>query len=219
MNFVSLLRSIEGGIYEIVVWAMLFPKTLIKTVFRPTWGATYINEEWQDKKEEDRFDEFLSPGLLWLIVSVLQVRFNDPIPLWAEFLTGVPGLEKMFGSFNSLEGEERLVVQILILLLYPFFYLLWMERMNETPIQRSTLKRLFQIQCYALAPAQFLGIITSAVIFPGLSIFFIWFYEIYVFRTELKLSLGRSIWHALVPQILLVLSVIVTFFAAFFVGS
>ena len=94
-----------------------------------------------------------------------------------------------------------------------------MEKWNATAIQKSTLKRLFQMQCHALAPAQFLGIITSALILPGLSVFFIWFYEIFVFRSELKLSLGKSIWHAIVPQILLVLFVIVSFFAAFILGS
>lgn len=210
MNFVSLLQSLEGGIYEVVAWAILFPKTMLTTIFKPSWGVKYVNEEWENKKDDGRFDEFLSPGLLWLLISVLQILFRDPITIWADFFQGLPVLEKLFSSFINLKGESRLAVQILILLFYPLFYLIWMEVLNKTPIQKSTLKRVFQIHCYALAPAQFLGM------FTGLGIFFIWFYEIFVFRYELEMGWLKSIWHALVPQILLAIFVLGSVFVSAF---
>jgi hypothetical protein len=206
MNFVHLLQSIEGAIYEIMAWAMLFPKTLIKAMFKPFWGSAYVNSEWEKEKEEQRFDDYLSPGLLWLIVGVLQVFLSDPIKSAAVYVDGIPFLMKLLEPLSKLEGESRLGTQMLFLMIYPFFYLVWIEWLNKTPLQKSTLKRNFQIQCYAQAPAQFLGMIIP------LGFVFIWFYELFVFKTEFQTSWKRAMWYALVPQLLMVVAFVAFFF-------
>jgi len=210
MSFVHLLQSIEGGIYEIITWALLFPRTLFKTIFKPTWGTSYINEEWESKKEEEQYNEFLSPGLLWLIVSVLQILFTDPISAASALFEDIPFVPKYFDLLKNLEGDSRLATQVLFLMVFPFIYISWMEWLREGAIQKSKLKRNVQIHCYALAPAQFLGIV-----FPGFAFAFIWFYEVFVFHSEFKENWLKSIWHGIAPQILLL---VVFFLIAFIAG-
>ena len=213
VDFVKLLQSIEGGIYEVVAWAILFPKTILTTIFKPSWGTNYIDAEWE-KKEDERFNEFLSPGLLWLLVSILQILFRDPILTAAELFRGMPYLPAFIESIKGLKAESLLAIKVLFLMVYPFIYLVWMEWINKTPIQKSTLRRNFQIQCYALAPAQFLGIV-----FPLLGFLFIWFYEVFVFRSEFKTSWLKAIWHGIAPQILLIVAFLaIAFFAGFIQG-
>lgn len=215
MSFVHLLQSIEGGIYEVIAWALLFPKTLLKTIFKPWWGPNYVNEEWETKvKEEERYDQSLSPGLLWLIVCALQILFTDPIETASSLFEYVPQFTKLLTLIKALEGESRLATQILFLLVYPFIYLMWMEWLKEGDIQRSKLKRVVQIHCYALAPAQFLSIIV-----PGFGFLFMWFYETFVFRSEFKSGWLKSIWYGIAPQLLLLAAYFSIAFLSGFFGA
>ena len=75
MDIGKLFQSIEDAVYEVMVWIMLLPKTFIRSMFRPGWAIQYVNEEWE-KKPDDRFDEFLSPVLLWLIVAVFPLTIS-----------------------------------------------------------------------------------------------------------------------------------------------
>ena len=75
MDFGKLFQSIEDAVYEVMVWLMLLPKTLFRSMFRPRWAIQYVDEE-LSKKPEDRFDEFLSPVLLWLIAAVLPLTIS-----------------------------------------------------------------------------------------------------------------------------------------------
>ncbi len=75
MDFGKLFQSVEDAVYEVMVWILLLPKTLIRSLFRPRWVIQYVNEEWE-KKTEDRFDEYLSPVLLWLMVAVLPLTVS-----------------------------------------------------------------------------------------------------------------------------------------------
>lgn len=200
MDFGKLFQSIEDAVYEVMVWIMLLPKTLIRSMFRPRWTIAYVNEEWE-KKPEDRFDEFLSPVLLWLIVAVFPLTVSTILQNGS-----IKSVQDVVGALH-----DGLLSQALYALIIPFTYITWMEWMSDHPVKKSTLKRSFYIHCYALAPAQFIytlfAILTiwfdSFILFQFLSTILLVFYEVFVFQAEMKISFRKALLYAIIPQLVL----------------
>jgi len=200
MDFGKLFQSIEDAVYEIMVWIMLLPKTLFRSMFRPRWAMQYVHEE-LSKKPEDRFDEFLSPVLLWLIVAVLPLTISTILKDG-----NVRTLNELIQALSS-----GLLSQALYAMITPFAYIVWMEWMSNQPIRKSTLKTSFYLHCYALAPAQFIyglcAILTlwnnSFLLLLPLSAVLLVIYESFVFQSELKISYQKALLYAIAPQFLL----------------
>lgn len=200
MDFGKLFQSVEDAVYEVMVWILLLPKTLFRSMFRPRWAIQYVNEEWE-KKPEDRFDEFLSPVLLWLLVAVL--------PLTVSTLVQNGNIKTIQDVVRAL--HDGLLSQTLYAMIIPFTYITWMEWMSNRSIRKSTLRRSFYIHCYALAPAQFIygvfAILTIwnplFILFQFLSIILLVIYEIFVFQAELKIPFGKALLYAIIPQLVL----------------
>jgi hypothetical protein len=200
MDFGKLFQSIEDAVYEIMVWILLLPKTLFRSMFRPRWAIHYVHEE-LSKKPEDRFDEFLSPVLLWLIVAVL--------PLTISTLLKDGNIRTPNEFIQAL--SNGLLSQALYAMITPFTYIAWMEWMGSHPIRKSTLKTSFYLHCYALAPAQFLyGLCAILTLWNNLfllllplSAILLVIYESLVFQSELKISYPKALLYAIAPQFLL----------------
>jgi hypothetical protein len=200
MDFGKLFQSIEDAVYEVMVWILLLPKTLFRSMFRPRWAIQYVNEEWE-KKPEDRFDEYLSPVLLWLMVAVL--------PLTVSTLVQNGNIKTVQDLVSAL--HDGLLSQTLYAMIIPFTYITWMEWMSNRSIKKSTLRRSFYIHCYALAPAQFIygafAILTIwndlFILFQFFSIILLVIYEVFVFRAELKITLRKALLYAIIPQLIL----------------
>lgn len=216
MDFMKLFQSLENAVYEIVTWVMFLPKTLIHTMFKPAWALEYINEEWK-KEEKDRFDDFQSPVILWLLVVVipmLVVPYMNPLPGLVDIflLSGVDA-----SQINQFKLEQKAFFVLLYALTMPVSALIWLEWRNDQPLRKSLLKRNFYQQCYIIAPAQFLFItlvfilaIVNLLDEQGYMIFFLnagvaWFYQIFFFRAELekiKNNWGKAMLHAIMPQVI-----------------
>jgi len=211
MDFAKLFQSVEDAVYEIMVWIILLPKTLLFTMFTPRRANEYIAKEW-DKKVEERFDEYLSPVLLWLLGSVIPIsvylvtRQNEPAKNVDDFL-------KLFST--------NVFVTAFYMMIIPFTYIIWLEILNKTPLRRSTLKISFYRHCYALAPAQ---ILTVVALFYGivnpllfiLGFLLIPIYEAFVFQTELKIPYRKAFYYTLYPQIILPLIGVILFAKSLF---
>jgi len=212
MDFAKLFQSVEDAVYEVIVWILLLPKTLFRSMFRPRWTIQYVNEEWE-KRPEDRFDEYLSPVLLWLIVAVF--------PLSVSTILQNGNIKTVQDLVSAL--HDGLLSQALYAMIIPFTYIAWMEWMGDRPIRKSTLKRSFYIHCYALAPAQFIyglfAILTiwndSLIFFLPISSILLVIYEILVFQTELKIPFGKAVLYAIIPQ--LFLGVLLVFLIRFYI--
>ncbi len=200
MDFGKLFQSIEDAVYEVMVWVMLLPKTFFRSMFRPRWTIEYVNEEWE-KKPEDRFDEFLSPVLLWLIVAVFPLTISTILQNGS-----IKSVQDLVGALH-----DGLLSQALYAMIIPFTYIAWMEWMGNRPVKKSTLKRSFYIHCYALAPAQFVYAVFAIltiwndffILFQFLSSILLVIYEIFVFQAELKITFGKALLYAIIPQLFL----------------
>ena len=203
MDFAKLFKSVEDAVYEVMVWLLLLPKTLIQTAVRPKWAMEYIDEEWE-KKPDERFDEYLSPVMLWLLSAV--------IPLTLAVIVSRPDIESAQDFLKALSND--IYSTTLYMMLVPFVYIVGVEWLNKTPVKRSSLKISFYRHCYALAPAQVLTVIFSGVsVISPLMLFAVLlvipFYEAFVYQMELKIGFGRAFLYALIPQVFLT----VVFFA------
>lgn len=196
MDFAKLLKSVEDAVYEVMVWLLLLPKTLLWTMFKPKAAMKYIDLQWEEKKPDERFDERLSPVMLWLLSAVI------PMTLW--FILARPDVENTQDFLKALSSDIYQVT--FYMMLVPFLYIAWMEWLNKEPVRRSALKISFYRHCYALAPAQVLTFLVSplSAIFPLLIIINLAImpvYEAFVFQSELNIGFLRAFLYACVPQI------------------
>lgn len=196
MNFGQLFQSAEDAVYEVMVWILLLPKTLFRTMVKPRQMMEYVAAEWE-KKPEERFDEYLSPVLLWLIVLVA------PLTLFA-----------VVGDPENSKVAERLPEITLYSMIVPFTYIAWVEMANKEPVKRSTLKRAFYKHCYMLTPGLLIAVVLSlvALFFAPLALLAlvaIPFYEAFVFEAELGISYKKAFAHALGPQVILVVVLVI----------
>lgn len=195
MDFGKTFKSAEDAVYEVMVWILLLPKTLFRSIFQPRWAMQYVVDEWK-KEPDDRFDEYLSPVLLWFITLVA--------PLTLIATVGGPQDDKF---------ADRLLTVTLYSMIVPFIYIAWIEMVNKEPVKKSALKRAFYKHCYALTPGLLLTAIFAIlpvafpVLFPFIFIALVALpiYEAFVFETELGISYKKAFFFALGPQVILVI--------------
>ena len=204
MDFGKLFQSAENAVYEVMVWVLLLPKTLFLSMFRPQRAMDYINEEWE-KKADERFDEYLSPVLLWMMVAVI------PLSLFV-ILVNDPSAPTLADATKKV--SDKMIPMTLYAMIVPFTYIAWMEVVNKRPVKKSTLKISFYRHCYALAPSQILTaicLVIGIVAWPLLiiAIFLIPFYESYVFKNELNISFKKAFLYTMFPQIVLAIILVI----------
>ena len=69
MNVLTILRSVEELLYEVISWLLFYPRTLWMTVMRPLRTMRYSDSEQRDRPEQ-QYLETLSPPL-FLVLSIL----------------------------------------------------------------------------------------------------------------------------------------------------
>jgi len=193
----KILQALEDFIFEIMVWIMLLPKTLAQVIFAPVKSIEYVNSEW-NKKSEDRFDEFLSPIFFWIIVAVLPLTY-----------TLLTEKELQQGGILAVLMESKILLGAGIACLPLLIYVTWIELINNRPIRKSALQRMFYVQCYITSPAVLIitlvvRLTATIVVFQRYllaSIIFLVFYEMFVMKTELKTGWLKALWNAILPLI------------------
>jgi len=201
MDILKIIQSLQDFMYELVVWVLLLPKTIFRAVFQPGQMVAYVNVEWE-KRNEDRFDDYLSPALFLLVVAVVPSTLFD----WM-------GRTFALTDIAAQLTEDNLVNSTLAVLVCLLFYLFWMQILSRNPVRRSTLKRLFFIQCYVVAPAHLIYLLLAAIGFNTIGTGFVWalnifvttFYEAFAFRDELKIGWFKSWMFAILPYGLLLI--------------
>lgn len=190
MDFSKTLKSVEDAVYEVMIWILLLPKTFWLILVRPQRAIQYVAEEWE-KKPDERFDEYLSPVLVWLMLTVV------PFSLILVFAGPVKADENVVSKAVS---NENFLKAALYMMIIPFIYIVAIEMRNKGSIKRSTLKCAFYKHCYALTPGMILTLVfTSLAFMPTLGFLFIVpalaalpFYEAFVFQSELNAELVQE---------------------------
>lgn len=86
-NLTEIIESVEKFAYEVLIWILLIPKTLIKILLNPAWVPEYVAGELNDKTD-DRFDSFISPVILILISTLVPVAYLTSVPYPGAIISG-----------------------------------------------------------------------------------------------------------------------------------
>lgn len=146
MDVFNVPRTVEQGIYDVMMWVFFYPYTLLRMVLRPAKMLAYVEE--QSKAEEERaFASAMRPALL-LFLSIAIGSLLAPLP--AEAIAYV----KQF-TLGKVIGDTWFGLLIWRMMVYSFFALvgaLLFDLLTPGEITRDTLRLPFNQQCYICAP-------------------------------------------------------------------
>ena len=138
MDFMKLLKSIEELLYELITWFVFYPLTLWRIISHPLTMLDYAQKELSEK-EEEQFDDAVSPPILLLLTLVLlhlaESAFN------AAWASALPALLH--------DDRNLLILRALVFSLFPLFYATAGLRSRGARLTRRTLKPAFYSQSYA----------------------------------------------------------------------
>jgi hypothetical protein len=86
-SLTDIIESVEKFAYEIMIWVLLIPKTIINIILNPTWVPEYIARELEDKTD-DRFDSYISPLVLILVSTLVPTAYLVTAPLPGATISG-----------------------------------------------------------------------------------------------------------------------------------
>lgn len=167
MDFVNIVKSLEELFYEFMFWLMMFPKTLIQTIWKPGQMVRYISEEW-NKEAQDRYKNSITPFIFWLISSALFISSFDSA-----------------AGTSLITGQSMLLVFAMILAFPPIVFTLVMLRAKATTIEYGNFRRPFHIQLtvfgvFQTMAAIFLFMTNYAVSDEATTIFFLFYLLLFV---------------------------------------
>ena len=147
MNPLAILTSLEGAVFEVVVWLLLVPKTLFQVLRHPAWVVDYTAAQFQ-KAEADRWDDYLSPVVFWLLLAV------------GPYLWGTSVVPHRYGAPGQLSGDvlshlplpTRYLLLALLLVAAPATLAVLFARIRGHGLARRLLRQHFAAQCYLQTP-------------------------------------------------------------------
>jgi hypothetical protein len=86
-NLTEIIEGVEKFAYEVLIWILLIPKTLINIILNPSWVPEYVTHELNDKTD-DRFDSFISPVILILISTLVPIAYLTSVPYPGAIISG-----------------------------------------------------------------------------------------------------------------------------------
>ena len=141
MNVLTILRSVEELLYEVISWLLFYPLTLWKTLCRPLTTMEYSDREQRDKPEK-QYLETLSPPL-FLVLSILLAHA-------VEIGVGLGDREasSVLGRF-LLQNEQTLLGFRALIFSLPGLIFAWLAlKLNRKRVDRESLRAPFFAQCY-----------------------------------------------------------------------
>ena len=161
MNALTLLRSVEELLYEVVSWLVFYPKTLWMTLSRPLRTLAYSDREQHDKAEQQYLDTLSPP--LFLVLSILLAH-------GIELAAGlhIDQSRSEIGRMITSNDQTLLSVRALMFSLYTVAYAVLFLLLSRRRIDRESVRPPFFAQCFlsgCLAILTSIG--TTGVRYPG----------------------------------------------------
>ncbi len=182
MNLINIIEGIERLVISLLFWIIFIPKTLFKIVADPNWVPHYVTNEL--KKDTQRFSDYMSPIILYLLntVLLLMVYIHIKRDVLKESLTTSVEGDDIFGNLISkLELSDSLldtlsgsfgIVAATVFLSIPLFFAIVKEIIKKRKITRAGLTRATYIQCYYFSPLalSYAGIFYSGALLEDLQL-------------------------------------------------
>jgi hypothetical protein len=84
-SILGFLEEIENLAYKILLWIIFIPKTIVQITLNPGWVPEYVRAEL--KQEKSPFDEYMSPVILLLVVSLIPAVIYQYLPTFGVMVT------------------------------------------------------------------------------------------------------------------------------------
>lgn len=141
MNVLTILRSVEELLYEVMSWLLFYPATLFRTLIHPLKIMRYSDSEQRDKPDK-QYLEALSPPL-FLVLSILLAH---GLELAAGF--GMEGRHGGLGGIITSSDQNLLIFRALMFSLHPLIFAWAWLRLSGRKVDRDSLRPPFFAQCY-----------------------------------------------------------------------
>lgn len=141
MNALTILRSVEELLYEVMSWLLFYPRTLAMTLTHPLRTMKYSDAEQRDRPDK-QYLETLSPPL-FLVLSILLAHGIEMAFGFRE-----TGGHTVLGRLVTGSEQNLLVFRALMFSLSPLLFAWVSLKLAGRKIDRDTLRAPFFAQCY-----------------------------------------------------------------------
>lgn len=141
MNVLTILRSVEELLYEVMSWLLFYPRTLFMTLVHPLKIMRYSDSEQRDKPDK-QYLETLSPPL-FLVLSILLAHGIE-----LAFGFAVEPNASEVGRVVTASDQNLLIFRALMFSLHPLVFAWAWLKLSGHKVDRDTLRPPFFAQCY-----------------------------------------------------------------------
>ncbi len=145
---VKILQTIDGFLYDVVLWVVLIPKTIVKIIIAPAWSDSYVRSELA-KDAAQRYEAYMPPIIFFITTGIL------PLLAVGRFTCLCP--DGILVRFNKLPIESNILVLALVYTSPPLIYSLVILKYKRQSIDRNSLRPVFHTQCLLWAVYYLLG--------------------------------------------------------------
>jgi hypothetical protein len=137
MDLGKFIQALEEFVYEVALWPLLLAKTVLSFAFRADKTYGYVTIE-LDKPPQNRYQEYLSPILYWLLLAVAP-----------SFIVINSFLHQSTGPFAVAISKEpievRLATIIVFLIWPPLTFAVSSLLRQRIKLTREALRRPFYV--------------------------------------------------------------------------
>lgn len=157
MDIFKLSKSLDELIFDILMWVIFYPYTLVRVLIWPGYMIGYAAEELRkDTEKSDLFDRGLSPPVFLFLSIVIAWMIAPDAPVSTQSQSAIAGI--INGSVMSL-----LTYRLALYCVFPFAGALIFEWRTPGPISHHSFRLPFYQQAYLCAPLAIVFSITTVV--------------------------------------------------------
>lgn len=157
MDIFKLSKSLDELIFDVLMWVIFYPYTLVRVLIWPGYMIDYAAAELnKDPAEDGVFDRGLSPPVFLFLSIVIAWMISPEAPATAQSQTALAGM--INGSVMSL-----LTYRLALYCVFPFAGALIYEWRTPGGISHHSFRLPFYQQAYLCAPLAIVFSIASVV--------------------------------------------------------
>jgi hypothetical protein len=147
MDFFNIPKLIEQGVYDVMMWILFFPLTVLRMIVSPRRTLRYVREQ-AALDPDTAFSDAMRPAL-FLAIAIILGSFISPDDIDVLRATTSSALGKMvYGSWTSITAFSMIA-----LCLVPLVGALLLDLLTPGKVSRESLRVPFDQQCYIGAPS------------------------------------------------------------------
>lgn len=146
MDFLNATRAIEQFAYELMLWVLFYPLTVIKVIINPGRMMDYVATE-SLKDEKEAYANAMRPALFLLVSLAIGALF---VPLTPQEVAAISS--SRMGNAITESLMALLLFRMVIFTFFPITGAVIYDLFTPGSINRDTLRLPFAQQCYIMAP-------------------------------------------------------------------